>query len=147
MAHEVSQRVETYLRDYGWAFRRTTDSQWQTGFQGRERHFPLRITACDSWVSLYAHPFLKLRIDWEAWPEIARFALELNHACPLVKLVINDQGHIGMTLEILASQFDFEQFSDAVGIMGYYADYLYDEFLTYFDQIGFNYAAQLNLLT
>lgn len=147
MLEQVSQRLESFLTTYGWSFRRAGDGEWQTGFQGQERTYPMRISATDSWVSFQVHPFMKLQIDWESWPEIAPFFLEMNQACPLVKLAMHPDGHMGLTFEILANRFDYETFSDSLGILGHYADQLYDEILEFLDGIGFRYTTSLRLLT
>lgn len=147
MVRHVSQQLESYLYEYGWTFKQAAEGQWVTGFQGKERAYPLTLVASETWVTFQVHPFLKLSIDWECWPELARFLLELNHSCQMVKVVINDRGHIGLTLEVLSTKFDFEHFSDSLGILGYYADFLFDEILGFMDQIGFNYSLALNFLT
>ncbi len=147
MVQQVSGQLESYLRDYGWSFRKMDDNHWVTGFQGKDRSYPLRLLVSDTWITFQIHPFLKLNVDWECWPELAKFLLELNHSSQMVKLVLNEKGHIGLTLEALASGLNYEAFSDCLGILGYYADYLFDEVLTFMDHIGFNYSLSMNFLT
>lgn len=147
MLAQVSQRLESFLTTYGWHFRRAGDGEWQTGFQGSERTYPMRISVTDSWVSFQVHPFMKLRIDWGSWPEIAPFFLEMNQACPLVKLVVCPDGYLGLTFELLSNRLDYETFSDSLGVLGYYADQLYDEILEFLDGIGYRYITSLRLLT
>lgn len=146
MSRCSSPKLETYLRDYGWSFRNESENSWVTGWQGQDRSYPLTIDLNDTWVILSVTPFLKLNIDWDSWPEISRYLLELNHQCHMVKIVINDCGDIALILEILASNLAYNDFSDALGILGYYADFLYDEILSQFDRIGFQYAHALNFL-
>lgn len=147
MVQQVTGQLESYLCDYGWTYRKTDGNQLVTGFQGKDRAYPLRILSSETWVTFHIHPFLKLSIDWECWPELAKFLLELNHSSQMVKLVLNEKGHIGLTLEMLVSGMSYDCFSDGLGIIGYYADYLFDEVLSFLDQIGFNYSLSMNFLT
>ncbi len=141
-----SEMLECYLRDYGWSFRSNGPQSWLTGWQGQDRSYPLTVHLNDTWLVLNVNPFLKLNIDWESWPEISRYLLELNADCHMVKIVINQNGDIGLVLELLASNLAYSDFSDALGVLGYYADYLYDEILSQFDRIGFQYAHALSFL-
>ena len=143
----LSKVLESYLKDYGWNFRSEGTGEWVTGWQGGERSYPLRISVLESWIIFQIQPFLKITTDWECWPEITHYLLRLNSNCHMVKIHIDENEQISLVLEVFSKNFEYSDFSDALGILGYYADYLYDEILDFMDKIGFQYSHALNFLT
>lgn len=141
------QMLEAYLTTYGWAYRASGDQEWQSGFEGEECTFPLHISLNETWISFRVQPFIAIKIDWECWPEISRWLLDLNHTSPLVKLSINAEGYIELNLDLLNQGLNYEGFSVAIGLIGYYADLFYDDILSHLDTIGFRYSESLGLLT
>ena len=139
--------IESYLIDYGWNFRRLTPEHWQTGFQGKERQFLLHIFLSETWVSLNIPIYLDLAIDWESWPEIAKYLLELNHGSSMLRLSLCDSGRISLSLEVFTAQLSYEIFCTSMGLMGFYADWFYDEILNRLDSLGYRYTDKLKLLT
>lgn len=143
----TSERLESFLVDYGWAFRREGDGLWKTGFRGEEQIFPMSIILTDNFVSFVVQPFVELAIDWESWPEISRLLLELNARATMAKFAISREGRIELSIEVLNASFDFESFTLTMGLLGYYADAYYDEILSDLDHLGYRYTESLNLLT
>ncbi len=139
--------LESYLSDYGWVFQTDAEHQWKTGFHGESCHFPLVIILSDTWVSFHIDPFLQIAIDWESWPEIALFLLELNARHPMLKIGVSTHGHIELSMDVLNRAMDYENFCLALSLLGFYADLIYDEVLSHLDHIGFRYSETLSLLT
>ena len=147
MSDQVKSELECYLRQYGWSYYTEGKSVIRSGWQGSERSYPLLIEVCETWVSMKVQPLLALNIDWETWPEIAVKILQLNDATSFVKLVIDPEGKVGITLEILNSSLSGEIFNNMLGILGYYADMVFEELLEMLDQVGFSYCESLDILT
>lgn len=139
--------LEAYLQEYGWSYHYVDQGQWVTGWQGQERSYPLKISVCDTWITFQIKPFVKLTIDWDSWPELSYFILKKNDDCQMVKLALDENDQISLYLEVFANGFSYQDFNDTIGLMGYYADRLYDEILSHLDTIGFRYAHALNFLT
>ena len=129
MDQGVSEIVESYLNQYGWSFRSVDARRWLTGWQGMERYFPLQIVACDSWITFCIKPLIDWHEKWENSRELAHFLLELNDQCPMIKLHLDEAGDICLGLSVFAAHLDYENFYNAVGLLGYYADYLFTEIL------------------
>lgn len=143
----TGELLESFLADYGWAFRREGEGMWKTGFRGEEQIFPLSIILTETWISFVVQPFVELSIDWDSWPEISRLLLELNARATMAKLSISLEGRIELSIEVLNAAFTYESFSLTMGLLGYYADSYYDEILSDLDMIGYRYSESLNLLT
>ena len=127
MDSAVSQTIESYLDHYGWAFRPVKQGQWLTGWQGAQHYFPLGVTVCDSWVTLTVKPFVAWHEGWNRTRDVAAYLLKLNHHCPMVKLALDETGDICLSISLLLVNLGYQDFSNAIGILGYYADSLYGE--------------------
>ena len=136
MSRMTPELLESYVADYGWAFRKIAPGHLATGWQGRDRAYPLVLNLSETWLCLQVRPFIRLAIDWENWPELSQFLLELNHSCHMVKLVVDERGDVCLNLEIFANNIVFSNFADAVGVLGYYCDYLYEQISGHLDRIG-----------
>ncbi|MBF0440913.1 MAG: hypothetical protein HQK54_03325 [Oligoflexales bacterium] len=139
--------IETYLDNYGWSYKVGGCGGWITGFQGGERSYPLFINITETWITFNIRPFIGISTDWEYWPEVLQFLLKLNNRCSMVKLVIDDDNCISLLLEIFARDLSYSEFYDSLGVLGYYADFIYGEILDFFDKIDFKYSHSLKFLT
>ena len=147
MSKVTPEILESYLSDYGWGFRKVSPGHWVTGWSGRDRAYPLAVTLGDTWLSFQVRPFLRLAVDWDSWPELSLFLLELNHASHMVKLVVDERGDICLALEIFANHVAFSSFADALGVLGYYCDSLYEQIMGFLDRIGLSLDPSLKYLT
>lgn len=139
--------LESFLREYGWSFRSLGDNQWITGWQGKEKSFLLRIIASNSFVSLNVGSIFSFKVDWEYWPELAAYLLTLNNDSKMVKLGIDENDEISLSMDILVKNLKYENFSHSLGILGYYADYFYDKILNQLHALGFQYSQPQKFLT
>ena len=142
-----STALEDFLGRYGWDYIKKSDNCLVTGWQGEHRSYPLRIEVSDTWVSFKVQPFLNLTIDWDSWPEIAMYLLEMNDGTSMAKVSLDDEGRIVMSLEVFSQDLSFERFSDVLGVLGHYAEILYDDLLSTLDNVGYRYCESLNILT
>jgi hypothetical protein len=131
MSQLDADHVSRYIQDYGWSFTSQDESTWITGWQSEKRAYPLIIELCDTWVRFVVRPIIKLDIEWVQWPDVMRFILELNQSCRLVRLSIEDDGSLSLSLDCLSRDFTYEHFSDALGIIGYYAEHLFELILSH----------------
>lgn len=122
--------VEDYLGDYGWAFRRVGEACWLTGWRGDERSFPLTLTLTESWLLLEVRPFVALSEDQTAAGDLARYLLELNHLSHMIKLSMDPENAIILSVQMFAQDLKYDEFADALGVLGYYAELLYDDIYT-----------------
>ncbi len=118
--------VESFLEQYGWDFSVSGPNAWCTGWQGDRRAFPLVIELTETWLSFTVAPLLRLGPDWRSYAEVHLKVLEFNNDCKLIKLGIDEYGDLVMSFQLLLSNVDYDGFSDSLGILGYYADRVYD---------------------
>ena len=78
MVQITEDKLESFLSNYGWAFKKVKDGVWRSGWQGAGRSYPLKISLCDTWLSFEIDPLVTMDIEWDSWPEISSFLLELN---------------------------------------------------------------------
>ena len=147
MIQKIRQELESYLCRYGWQYRIGSDDEVQTGWQGENRSYPLRIIVGSTWISFRVQPFLGLDIDWESWPEIATQVLEINDGTNMARLSIDEEGRLVLGMEIFTDDLNFTRLSNVLGIIGYYSDLIYEDILSVLDQAGFRYCESLNILT
>ncbi len=146
MIQKTRKELENFLNQYGWQYRVESEDEIQTGWQGEHRSYPLRINVSQTWISFRVQPFLGVMIDWESWPEIASYVLGINDGTNMVKVSLDGQQKIVLGLEIFVEDLSFERVANVLGIMGYYAELIYEDILSFLDQVGFRYCESLNIL-
>lgn len=146
MSMRMVTALQDYLDRYGWDYVKKSDYHIATGWQGEHRSFPLAIEISDTWVTFRVQPLLNLDIDWDSWPEIAAGLLEMNDSTSMANLSKDSDGRIVLSLDTFSADLSFDRFSDVIGIIGYYAENLYDQLLTTLDNVGFRYCEPLNIL-
>lgn len=119
--------LQEYLRNYEWTYQPTGNGVILTGWQGRNGHFPLEITIRDTWIQFRIAPLMDLQFKGRPYIELVRFIFELNLSIRLVRIAMDSKGQIELNLDVFRTNFSFELFSKTVGILGYYADTIYDE--------------------
>ncbi len=147
MSSLSSEVIEGFLRRYGWTYHADGHSCWVTGWQTEVRAYPLIIVLNDTFVSMTVAPLMKLGMDWDSWPELMRFILELNHDSRMVKVGIDEFGELTLSFYVFASRLTYTEFADALGVIGHYAERIYDEMHRQLDAIGFQWKRAPSFLT
>src|SRR5690348_13734872 len=94
------ETLEEYLKTYGWEYHPGQGSAFVTGWQGEKRAYPMKIILAETWILMQVKPLMRLGIDWDSWPELSRYLLELNNDCQLIKLVIDEFGELTLALQV-----------------------------------------------
>ena len=136
MIQSTPSEVERFLGEYGWEFRRHGRGIWLSGWSSEQRSFPLRVTWEDSFVEFMVQPLYKIDFDWEAYPEITAWLLEVGHRYKLIKIAIDEAGDLVMSMSLINHKLDYTAFSTSLGVIGYYADKVYEEISEAFDQLS-----------
>lgn len=147
MSASTRKLVSEYLSRYGWVFDSSKQGGIESGWQGESIYFSLSIDCYQHWIAFRVNPFPELNIDWESWPEIARYLLEWNDGSHVAKLSLDAAGIIQINADLLVDNLDFDAFSQTLGTISHYAERLYDDLLTFLDHVGFRYCESLNILT
>ena len=115
-----------YIKNYGWSYYESDENSWVSGWQTDKRAYPLSIELSDTCLELAVEPLIKLDIEWNLWPDIVQYILELNQHIQLAKLSLLPEGSVALSCQILTKDLSYDNFSEALGIIGYYAEDLYD---------------------
>ncbi len=137
MGQLTADKLETMLTEYGWTFETVGSNAWQTGFQGEQRLFPLRIRLTPTCVSFEVRPLIDLSLDAVSCPALSRGLLELNDRMQLVKVAVTEGGEVSLACQVLAAGFDFDMLARILGIIGYYADEIAPEIYQRLAAFGF----------
>ncbi len=147
MRQVANDDITAFLSRYGWHFHEIGARRWATGWQGDKRAYPLTVELCDTWVSFEVVPFMKLDIDWDSWPDVMRFILELNYSAQMVSLGLNQDRQLILQTQILTENLTYETFADTLSLVGYYAESLYDSIMERIFSCGVLYDHGNRLLT
>ena len=137
MNQSTPDEVERFLEQYGWTYRPHGRGVWMSGWASDLRSYPLKIIWDESFVELAIQPFYKLDFDWEAYPDISTWLLELSDNYKMIKVSIDQVGDLVLSLVMINHNLDYIRFSTGLGILGYYADIIYDEISEALDQSAF----------
>ncbi len=138
MQASMVTNIQQYLRDYGWTFQPVNDQSLLTGWQGKNGRFPLEININETWIQLRVSPLIHLEFRGKPYAELARFLLQLNVSTRLVKISMERGGDIEISMEVFRHNFDYQQFCRALGILGYYADTIFDEIALHYSKLSRN---------
>jgi hypothetical protein len=127
MTQLTPERLEALILEYGWTFSRVAPGEWESGFRGEQRFFPLMIALSSTCVSFKVCPLVDVDFDVRARAHIAVELLELNTSLQLVKLAISEEGEIGLSCQVLSTAFDAEVLAKVLGIIAYYAESVVQE--------------------
>ena len=127
-----AEQLCSYIESYGWSFFPEGEQRWVSGWQTEKRAYPLTIDLTETWLSMSVTPMIKLDIDWSLWPDLVQHILELNDQIQLVKLSLDRDGSLTLSCQLLTVDLSYDSFCESLGILGYYAEDLYDRL---FDKI------------
>ncbi len=119
--------LQEFLRRYEWSFQPVGSGSFLTGWQGKNCQFPLEITLLDTWVSFRVAPLLDLQFRGRPYADLVRYILDLNLSVRLVRIGMDSKGVIELSVDVMREGLTYETFSHVLGVIGYYADTLYDE--------------------
>jgi len=142
----TAEQLSQYMENYGWVFQQTTSSSWQTGWQSDKRAYPLNVELNDTWIRFEVKPLVRFDVDWDAHPEIMRFILNLNNECHLVRASLSEEGELSVILEVFNRKFGYDEFSEAIGVLGYYAELLYEQVIDCIMELGIHLGYQNRFL-
>jgi hypothetical protein len=128
--------LDHYFALYGWASEKMSERCWRSTFRGKYKTYQLQVELSDTWISFRVAPLLFVTQDWQYWPEILHYLLQLNEATQIAKISLDQDGMINLSMQCLALDFDYKKFEMHLGILGYYSDAIYEEIIAYFREIG-----------
>lgn len=122
------EKIETFLKQYGWDFKLEADGKFLTGFTNDNNNwYPLLISQKDELLTLttsFQLDLEKAQSDFQ-W---AILSLRFNFAWPMVKIGLDDDFGLVLSLDLLSSSLDSEGFSFCMDVFVETAQMLTTEF-------------------
>ena len=127
MTHCDLSTLQKYLAKYGWQWEEQQQqlvSRWESSL----RDYQLQVRCTDTFIFFEVELF---DLSTQLAPALATamhnhvylFNKRLSHA----KLLISDNNIITLYCDALCLDFSYNQFERLLGIIGYYADLIYEE--------------------
>ncbi len=123
------ETIDNFFKQYGWTFQRETNDVWNTGWRGDASSFRMFIKLTDNWIYFTISPFVVAPKKPECKERLYYTLLRLNRDINMAKFCVDSDGDIVLTVELPCANLDYDEFSDAIGALCYYADDTYVELL------------------
>ncbi|MDY7040868.1 MAG: YbjN domain-containing protein [Chloroflexota bacterium] len=124
------ETIEQYFDKYEWSYQRVSDNTFRTGFRGDVSSFVIYVRLTNNWTYFTIVPFVVAPKEAECVGKLYKHLLRLNHEINLAKFGVDSDGDIALSVELPREKLDYNEFSDALGALSYYADETYLEVLT-----------------
>ena len=122
--------IDGFFEQYGWSYDRDPDSSdWTTGFRGDVSSFRIFVKLTDNWIYFTIIPFVVGAKEPECAHRLHWHLLRLNREINMAKFCLDSDDDVVLTVELPCENFDYGEFSDALGALCYYADDTYVEML------------------
>ena len=119
------ETVEEYFKQLDWPFQKNDDNTWVSGFKGDNAEFNFSVRTTDDWLFVYV-PF-PAEVAEAAQNTLYRHLLRLNFQMNMAKFLVDDDGDVGLTVEIPCSDLQLNEFKDALYAVCLYSDQHHDE--------------------
>lgn len=130
MAPEIApETIDSYFEQYEWAYEKSKENVWLTGFRGDVSSFRIFVKVTEHWVYFTISPFVVAPKDEAATHRLNWHLLRLNRDINMAKFCLDSDGDIVLTVELPTESLDYSEFSDALGALSHYADDTYLEIL------------------
>jgi len=123
------ETIEQYFEQYGWSYQRADENTFRTGFRGDVSSFVIYVRLTKNWVYFTIVPFVVAPKEAECKRKLYQHLLRLNYEINLAKFGVDSDGDIVLAVELPREKLDYNEFSDALGALSYYADETYLEAL------------------
>jgi hypothetical protein len=126
------ETIDGFFQQYGWTYQRDMQDApdvWNTGWRGDAASFRMFIKLTDNWIYFTISPFVVAPKKPECKEKLYYHLLRLNRDVNMAKFCIDNDGDVVLTVELPCTDLDYNEFSDAIGALCYYADDTYVEML------------------
>ncbi len=113
-----------YFETYGWTFERVDERTSRTGFRGQNGSFSVLVRTSQHWVVFSINPLMSPPDC--GWGRATLHTLAAaNHHVNMVKLGIDSEDDIFLTVELPVEGFVYSHFADALSAISHTADQLF----------------------
>ena len=118
----TAETLEAYFEQYGWTYQQIDETSFRTVFRGDVSSFTIHIRIAGDWVYFSIAPFVVSPQDVECERKLYKHLLTLNHEMNMAKFTVDSDGDVILTVELPTENLNYNEFSDALGALAYYAD-------------------------
>lgn len=120
------ETLQDYFEQYGWTFEQIGDDRFVTGFASDViEAFSIYVTLAPHWVYFTIAPFVQAPSDPTCERKLYKHLLRLSQEINLAKFSVDSDGDIILAVELPRESLNFNEFSDALNALSYYADDTY----------------------
>jgi hypothetical protein len=112
-----------YFEKYGWRFDRVGERALRTNFLGKTSAFAAVVNVSEHWVVLGVNPFVR-RPRLGFGPAALRLLGTANHHEALVKIGLDDDDDVFLSVELPLDSLDYAAFASALTALSHSADRL-----------------------
>lgn len=123
------ETIDSFFEQYGWTFEKSGEDLWFTGFRGDVSNYRIFIKVTEHWAYFTIAPFVVAPKGEDCTRRLNWHLLRLNRDINMAKFCLDADGDIVLTVEMPTESLDYGQFSEALGVLSYYADDSYLEVL------------------
>lgn len=117
--------IEEYFQKLEWPFEKMDDHNWQSGYKGETFTFNFFVRTDENWLYVYA-PF-PVKIKAEARANMYEHLMRLNYRINMAKFMLDNDGDVGLTVEVPNENMQLSLFEDALRAVCFYMDDSYAE--------------------
>lgn len=121
---DISEKLRTFLEQYGWQYEQPGKELIVTGFRGRSGVFRLFIQMSEAWVIMAIAPFIP-RPEPACVGRLHQALLRLNYEMNLVKVGLDADEDVVLMAELPAENLRYEDVARALDAITFSADSLY----------------------
>jgi putative sensory transduction regulator len=122
-----TETIESYFEQYGWGYERLDDTHLLTGFNSEVTDaFAIHVTLTSNWVYFTISPFVGAPKETASAHKLYKHLLRLCQQINMAKFTVDSDGDVTLTVELPRQNLDYDEFSDALGALSYYADQTYE---------------------
>ena len=124
----TSETIQSYFEQYGWSYEQPEDHRFLTGFKSDViDHFSILVTLTPNWIYFAIAPFVQAPQHPECECKLYKHLLRLCQEINLAKFSVDSDGDVILAVELPIEDLNYNEFSDAMGSLSYYADETFGE--------------------
>lgn len=126
------QYIEELFDQHKMPYTRTDDDTlWYAEFDAAGEHFEffVNLDEEEGWIYLTINPFVPTP-DSDCLDNLSRHLVRLNYDVTMAKFVLDDEGDVALTVELLVEDLTYAHLAAALAALSNAAGENYDEVLT-----------------
>ena len=117
--------IENYFQQLEWPYEQHDEQTWVSGYKGEAYTFSFYVRIDEYWLYVYTPFPANVKVDTRE--NVLEHLMRLNHRINMAKFVLDDDGEIGLAVEVPNENLSIALFEDALQAVCIYMDENYAE--------------------